>query len=136
MPATKKKVDIAAVVAQATILARQIKADGERLDELKATLREHAEAISIDGQLVELDSPEGTCTVVFPGNSIILKKGADPYTIQDRLTEQEWDALFIEKATLSSEFSERFAWLNATKTKLVGNLIEERPNAPRVTLAK
>ena len=140
MPSKKK--DIAATVAEATILARQIKADCERLDELKNTIRLHAEGVATkrgDDEKVEIASPEGVCTVVFPSDSRILKRGADPLRLvrEGTVPQAQFDELFVTKACPLPEMWDRIKFTESSLVRsAIRELFEKRPNAPRVTLAK
>lgn len=144
---TKKKRDIAEVVAEAIVLARKVKEDLERLGELKSDIREAAEKFAKkrgDDEKVEFPSPEGVCTVVFPNPSTTLKKGADPYLLQGKVPEHVWNILFEETVSLAKDFKVKLDalpktagfTLNASGKKLVDDMLEVTPNAPRVTLAK
>lgn len=142
-----KKVDISAVVAEATVLARKVKEDTSRLEELKKHIRTEAVKLAnkrCDDELVEFPSPEGNCTVVFPNDSIVIKKGVDPYIARDELPEPVWSLLFEEKVTLAPDFKLKLAnlphvsgfTLNSRCRAIIESLVENRENSPRVILAK
>jgi len=138
-----KKVNITAIVAEATVLARKVKEDSARLNELKEQIRHVAEKTG-GPEKVEFPSSEGVCTVVFVGPTTCLKAGADPELLQEEIPEQVWDILFETTVSLTKDFQTKLDALpkisgftmNARGRKLINEMLEDKSNAPRVILAK
>lgn len=126
-------------IAEAAKINRAMKEGKERLDELKAIIREEAEKVATkrgDDEKVEFESPEGVATVCFVKDSVSIMKGANPRVLKEVLPEVVWSHLFNEVVVLSKEFGEAFDQLPKSQQNTVKKMVEWSENEPRVTLPK
>ena len=133
--------DISNIVADATVIHRQLKVLEKKLDELKFKLRSYAqELISVNKgtERVEIQSNEGTCTISFTKEKLAIKAGVDVEKLKNE-SAFIWDTWFIYKPILKEDTINVYQTLqdHAPKLKfIVDQYLEVKKNAPTLTFAK
>ena len=121
---------LAADIEEAVRLEAQIEVAQARLDELKATLREHAA-----DQTVGFSSPVGVAKVTQVQPTITIVKGMNPLILKKMLKEPFFSSLFIEEVKVNhAGFAQTIGILNAKQRYAVDVMTFSRPNSARVSL--
>jgi hypothetical protein len=133
--------DVRREIEDATRLRRDIAEMTERLDACKARIRAYAESVGpeerrVDGGSVELESDEGTCTVVFVKDRLALCKGQTAEGLRNVLSDKLWSGLFEFKPALRDGGAQILTDLSTEDRRRLSGLLELRAQESRVTLAK
>ena len=140
-----KDAKAAALVAEAADLLRQERLLEQRLDEIKAALRDKADAVAArrpdpkDRRMVEFESDAGVCSVIFMSEIPHLASGADPEGLMARyasVSRPEWDRVFRRRFLLAPGWQQAMAAFPANAKRAVNRLIDWEPATPRVVLPK
>ena len=136
------KRSVAADVAEAAILNREIKEKAARVDDLKERIREHAlreaskRPYAEQNEKVEIESPEGVATISFPKDAVSLVEGANPRALRSEIPDATWAHLFEERVVLAKEFDAAYKLLAKAEQEQVRRLVQWVTPKPSVLLPK
>lgn len=135
------KAAVAKLVSEAIKLNREQNETKQRLEAVKAQLREYAQHVCTTGddgkpEKVELTCKDGVATVSFVKDTPKLIKGSAPYVLKESIPEAVWNTLFDLEVVLNTDFEAAFERLPKGQQKLVKEHVEWRANEPRINLPK
>jgi len=131
-----KNARVSQAIAKAVELNRTIRSLTADLEGLKDVIRQEGKKLSIDGALVEFDSPQGVSTVTFYNDAPGAIEGANLWELKVALPKVTWDDLFVERVALNVDFTEKFEQLRKRHQKVVGEYVEWKSRVPHVILPK
>ena len=133
---------LAALIAEASDLARAVKAHEARLDEIKGVLRKKADDVmakrpkGVQDNMVEFDSPAGVCTVIFVDETPRLASGADTDALEAKWPDLKWGDVFKKRVLLRAGWQEAVQAFPKAVQKALEKLVDWEPSTPRVVLPK
>jgi len=132
------------LVREGTEIRRRMEEDSERLDKIKAELREFAKFPAsfhvTETGTVEIRDPESElcAQVISPKDTPAIIKGVDVEPVVGQLTASQFDLLFRRVTVMqpAEKFEQAFRVLPSKTQKALKKIVTWVPNTPQVKFSK